>query len=320
MKKIVIFFTIFVLLGVIAWAGYKYLYLAKIPVSFITIDINPSVELAVNSDDRVVDVVSLNEDADIITSDLDLIGLPVEKASADIVAAAIETGYIDELSNNNTIVLTSANDDEKVRIALEEKVMGEIGSYLTNNKVYALLAVQGLNDELKTEADEYKISYGKMFLISKAVSLDSTLNKDDLVSMSIQEIQKEIKNNRKARYEAKKMNQEELKSQWQIQKQAKIEANGQKYKQKRLELWNDNKNNYNNVTDSEKEEIIDDLLKQKKEQIKNELNNIEEEIQRGQDKNQIANQNRIKYYVIKNENKVQRVVENRKTKNKNNKQ
>ncbi len=313
-RRIVLSLLVLALLVAIFWGGYKYLYVAKNPASFVIIDINPSVELEVNAEDVVVDVIPLNGDADIIISDLDLTGLPVEEASEDIVGAAIETGYIDELSENNTIVVTSASDDEDARVALEEKIMTRLDSYLIEKKAYALLAVRGLDDELKAQADRYEIPYGRMLLISKAVTLDSTLNTEDLVSMSIQKIQREIKTQVKARHELMDMTREELKTQWQAEKQSKKLAAEQKGEQKRLELWDENKNKYSNATASEREEIIENLFEQEKEQIRDSIDVIEEEIQEEQTDNQSIDQNNNSYPIIKNGNKAQQAVESRRGK------
>jgi hypothetical protein len=186
-KKILLFVAIIAIIGIIICTGFNYF--GNKPLSYITIDINPSVELVVNSDNEVEDVIALNEDGDIITSDLDLIGLSIEEASQKVVQAAIDTGYIDELSEENTIVITSSSDNEDRRTKLEESVINKLNTHLEDKKVYALVT-HGLTDELKDEADKYDISYGKMLLVNKAITLNSTLNKDTLVTLSIKEIQK----------------------------------------------------------------------------------------------------------------------------------
>ena len=53
--------------------------------------------------------------------------------------------------------------------------------------------VTGVTDEMKSDADEYGISYGKMLLVEKALVLDTDLNKENLVTLSVKEIQSLIK-------------------------------------------------------------------------------------------------------------------------------
>jgi hypothetical protein len=70
-KRTLILITTFVLFVGLCYCIYIF---NQKPLSFVSISINPDVELAVNGDNIVEDVIPINEDADIITSDLDLIG------------------------------------------------------------------------------------------------------------------------------------------------------------------------------------------------------------------------------------------------------
>lgn len=297
------------IIGGASWVGYRYVILVNQTSAYITVDINPSVELAVNIDDKVLEVVSLNDDANIITSDLDLVGLSVEDATDKIIDAAIETGYIDELSEDNTVVVTSSCDDEQTRTRLEEKVIDSVNSSLDSKKVYALVAAQGVDDEIKADAEKYDVSYGKMLLINRAVLLDATLNKEDLATSSIQDIQKEIKSTIQNKYKEFNMNQEQLKNQWQEQKQAKIKQTIQTKQQKREQIWNESKGQNSNATESEKEEIINETIDQMKTQIKENLNTVKEEIQQGT--GQTGSQGGAGYPVMENGNQIQQEVQKR---------
>ena len=61
--------------------------------AYVTIDINPSVELIVK-DGKVVSINAGNEDASILLSGEDLVGLTVEEATGKIVKLAEELGYL----------------------------------------------------------------------------------------------------------------------------------------------------------------------------------------------------------------------------------
>lgn len=62
--------------------------------SIVTVDINPSVKLMLDSEDQVIHVMALNEDAATLTLD-DLIGKNVEDAVVQIVNRAKAAGFID---------------------------------------------------------------------------------------------------------------------------------------------------------------------------------------------------------------------------------
>ncbi len=309
MKKALTVLIILLGFGVLSWIGYRYLILTNRVVGYLMLDINPSVELAYNIDGEVLEVVSINEDADIITSDLDLVGLSLEDATEKVIDAAIETGYIDELSGDNAIVVTTSCEDEEDRLNIEKKVIENANSYLETKEVYALVAAQGVDDEIKAEAEQYDVSNGKMLLINRLLDIDSTLSKEELVEITIQDIQKQIQSNVQIRYEETNIEQEQLKNEWKEQKEVKIQEAEQALEQEKEQIWEENKVNYGEVTPTEQEEIVNTIVEQKKNEIKGELEELTEEIQ--QETNQTSNENKVNYPVIENGNKADQEIQQR---------
>lgn len=259
---------IVVVLVVTAGVIYGYNKYHKDLARYVTIDINPSVELALNSDDEVIDVVALNEDADIITSDLDLVGLSVEDATKLIIDSATETGYIDEFGTDNVVTVTAYSEDENVVDSIEEKVVVKAESVLEEKNIFGSIVSGGVTDEMKVQADEYDISYGKMLLIEKAYALNNTLDKDELATLSVKDIQAEIKTAVQTRYEQKSMTQEQVKEQAQVQKEVKKEETAAKMNEVIEDVTSANQDLLKDKDATQKQEIINDLLEQKKEEIK----------------------------------------------------
>jgi hypothetical protein len=277
MKKLLLFIALVIVVA-LALVGYKYWFGKESGISFVTISINPEVELAVNAQDEVTDVIPINEDADVITSDLDLIGLDVDEASEKIVDAAVETGYIDEYENDNTVVVTTASDDESVRKTLEERIMTNLNNHLESKKVYAVLVAKGLGDDLKAEAQTYNVSNGKMLLIEEAVALNPDLSKEDLAALSVQDIQKKIKSYVKERHEALKESLTDLKAKWESEKKTLKQDYINKVKALRNSISEEQKAAFKNMTPAQREEAITNYLKNKKEQIKSDINAIKDEL------------------------------------------
>src|SRR5574344_1507832 len=160
MKKFLIGLGAVIVVSVVAYL----LFLAKTPKSYVILSINPEIELALSSSNTVVDVTAINDDADVFISDLDLEGMSLDEAVDTIISDAIDTGYIDEYSDDNSIVLTEINDDEETRISLENTVLNAVNNKLEDKNVSSVVVVSGVTDEMKTTADSYDISYGKMLL------------------------------------------------------------------------------------------------------------------------------------------------------------
>lgn len=76
-------------------------------VSYVSMDINPSVELTLDKNNKVVSVYGANEDGQVLLyGEASLVGMDVEAAVDKITALAIEFSYIDE---NNKVIQTSVS-------------------------------------------------------------------------------------------------------------------------------------------------------------------------------------------------------------------
>ncbi len=305
MKK-VIWILVVIALGLLIWLGCRYYNLSNKVNGYVLFEINPSVELGVNYYGEVLEVVSVNEDADILTSDLDLVGLTIDDATDKIISSAIETGYINELEDDNAVVVTSLFEDEEKRIEYEKYVIEKVDSCLEDKKVYALVAAQGVDEEIKAEAESYDISYGKMLLVNRLVEADSTLNKSELVDETVQSIQNKFKEEVQNRYEEATMTQEQLKEQWQVEKQKKIEEHTSVMEQKKEVIWEEIKGNFGDVSNEEKSNIVNGIIEQEKIQIKEGFEVIKEEI--------ISEKpgSKVNYPVIETGNKADREIQSRK--------
>ncbi|MGE5456711.1 MAG: hypothetical protein ACM3O4_06415 [Ignavibacteriales bacterium] len=267
---------IVIVLGIAGFVGYSMW--NNNTFSSVTISINPEVELLLNNEDKVVEVIPINEDADILTSDLDLEGLTIEEASEKLIDSAMETGFLDEYSDENTVVITTVNDDETKRQALQEKIMTKFTSHFEGKKIYPVLVAKGLDDDLKAEADQYGISYGKMLLVESALALNDTLSKDELVNMSIRDIQTEIKTVVKDRRAALKLSRQEAKEELKAKK-AELKKNYKTTVENlKATIAEEYKEELKNMTPAQRKEAINNYLTARKEAIKNDIGAIREEI------------------------------------------
>jgi hypothetical protein len=269
MKK----YYIVILFLLVLFAGLTYLNMNTTNVvSYVKVSINPEVQLGLNEDGEVVEVLPLNDDADVLIQDLELEGLPVNDAIEELLDESIETGFVDEYTEENGVLVEVVNDDEEEREALEEDVMANLKARLEEKRVYAVLAAVKLGDALVTQAEAYGISVGKMMLVEQALVLNPTLVKDELVLKTVKEIQEYIKEVVKARQEALKLEREELKQQKEALKEQhneEIEALKEQVKSK--------VQNFNDLDEDEKEDAIKEQLERIKEEAEENLERIKEQ-------------------------------------------
>lgn len=198
MKKInflilLLFVTLFpILFGCGKGANYT------VPNAFITIDINPSIEIITGKDGLVEEVSALNEDAEILLVGTDFTGKSVEEVSEAIVELANELGYIDSEQDNALIITAeaeNADETEELETKLEQRI-----KRFARRKAIRLAVIKArlaASEELKQQAEELGISVGKLKLISFAMSLDEDLVLEEAADMSVRELLAIIKAARK---------------------------------------------------------------------------------------------------------------------------
>ena len=154
----------------------------------IDIDVNPSIELSINKNDRVVKVKAVNDDAKAILENMDLRGTQTNVAINAIMGSMLEHGY---LKTDTKYVLVSVESKSKVSSEeLEQKVCSDMDTILTNYSVEAQIITQVMSgdDNVADISDNYGVSQGKATLIKHIMLMDSSYYEDELSRMSISEL------------------------------------------------------------------------------------------------------------------------------------
>ena len=249
MKKVIIISL--TILALILGGVVGFLFLNKTnskEYSYIILKINPEVELAVDYKEIVREVNPLNEDADIVISDLNLVGKPLEEVTETIIDETIEIGKL-----NNEIELNVINQNEEQRLKLENKLKAKIEAHIQAKSYNAVLTVKGVTEDMKASAASYNISNGKMLIISKALELNQDLKLEDLINRSVKDIQMYIKNasiqRRESAEEIKNQTSEERKSELTLKKaslkqEQKVQTTKQIQQTQQVQQTSKNRKNY----------------------------------------------------------------------------
>ena len=160
-------------------------------VSYLSIDINPSVMLGVNKADEVKEVDNLNDDAKELTKDLKLEGLKVEEASSKIIDKAIKLGYITEDEDNAILVSTYCNNKNKAN-NIKNNVNNSVNKNLKARGIRALIVDEELTVEDAKKANEYGVSEAKILFVKRALEENPDLEFEDLIYLPAREIAKYI--------------------------------------------------------------------------------------------------------------------------------
>lgn len=133
---------------------------AKEKYTRMTVDINPSVELMLDKDNKVVSATALNDDGSIILAGEALVGKPAEDAVEMIVSISTDTGYIvkgNVSADENTVTVSVSGhtkNAEKLKKAAEQKVNAFFEKHDIAGKVAYVdaLRIEGLRELAKNNS------------------------------------------------------------------------------------------------------------------------------------------------------------------------
>lgn len=157
-------------------------------VSIVSIDVNPSIEIEVNKDEKILAARAINDDAKKILEDIELKNVDLNTGIHAIMGSMLKNGYIDELKNS--ILVTVQNDNATSGQQLQTKLETQINEILESYKINASIMSQTLNETktLQSNADTYQISAGKVNLINEIIKKNPLYTFEQLAALDVQEL------------------------------------------------------------------------------------------------------------------------------------
>jgi ribosomal protein S8 len=219
-----------VLIGAPAWA-----YMT--PYSYVSIDVNPSVELTINRFNRVLEVNAVNDDGEKIVEQISLESLKhrdVSEAVENVLEELKDEGYIVDGEEGGVVVAASSKTQEKTD-ELKEKVKGVVekeikvkksGDEKSNededveseehedsedSEEGIEVEIIGVGQEKVEEAKVRGVTPGKMNLVIKlqeSAEDPDDINVDEWLEKPVKDIMKATKENKKQAKQEQKSNQE----------------------------------------------------------------------------------------------------------------
>ncbi len=137
------------------------------PGAVIALDVNPSMEIEIDHNEKVTKIRALNAEAETVLDGLSLSGKDLNAAVDEIIDSMMEHQYI--TSAQNSILVSIDADDGALVGALKEKLTGEINARLQNRSINASIITQSFHKNEEQTGDS-SISDAKAALIKKIIA------------------------------------------------------------------------------------------------------------------------------------------------------
>lgn len=165
---------LFFLLGTVGYAVYRE------PVSYISIDVNPSIELGINRFGRVVSAEAYNEDGQDILRNVSLNNVPYIQAINKVLESESSFHFLKE---DSLLVFTIVSNDSY-------SMMGELSANEFSRNYDTLM--YSSDAYCMAEAHNYEMSFGRYRAYQELLQYDDSVTIEDCHNMTIGELHNRI--------------------------------------------------------------------------------------------------------------------------------
>lgn len=157
--------------------GSLWLYLT--PAAYISVDVNPSVELTVNRFDRVISLKGLNDDGAALAEDLNVRFLEYTEALEQVLNSDT---IADLLSQEETVSITVAGDDE----ARTAEMLSQVSACAAGR---GNTLCHSTDLQTAQAAHDQGLSCGKYRMLLELQALDPAVTAEDIRGMTMKQLQ-----------------------------------------------------------------------------------------------------------------------------------
>ena len=154
--------------------------------STVSLDVNPSVQIVLSRNKKVLKVEALNDDGRIIIGKMDFKGCPLDVCVNALIGSMLRNNYLTSETNSVLVSVDANKNDYKT---LADIVANEITVTLKEMQIDASVVSQWItdNDQVSQIAKTYNISFGKAQIIHK-IADKSEYTVEQLAEMSVSEL------------------------------------------------------------------------------------------------------------------------------------
>ena len=206
------------LTAMIAIAGGITLWAYKTPYSYVSLDVNPSIEYSLNRFDKVISVTAVNDDGQEILNELELDKLEnqnIEDAVTETVNQISKDGYFDNSIDNDIeggIIIATSGEYLEKSDELAEKLQKSLENEIEEIGEDIKLETISVGLERVQKAKELGVTPGKLNLVEKLQNSSAdpeSIIVEEWLNKPVKDIMRAIKENRKAKVEQNETSDED---------------------------------------------------------------------------------------------------------------
>lgn len=156
-------------------------------ISYVSVDVNPSIELSLNRLNRVVSAVAMNEDGEKIISSLNLSGMEYEDAVKTLLNEEETKGYLED---EPLVSVAVYSDDDSIAAAIYETLSGTVADEVTVKYGEDSAEVIQVDSDTVAQARECGLTAGRYCEYMKIKEYDDSITPEECNNSSMRQLRK----------------------------------------------------------------------------------------------------------------------------------
>ncbi|WP_273832271.1 anti-sigma factor domain-containing protein [Guptibacillus sedimenti] len=157
--------------------------------AYVSFDINPSIEVGVNSDLEVIQYQAWNSDGEGLKLERDTMNMPLSEFGGLLVSKLDNEGYLEE--DRELLIVASnvkAKESKGISGDLEAVIQGIEKNNALVNQAVAITTILDADYSMREKAIEHGISQGKYMAYLAAIDRGASLSMDEVRNLSVKKM------------------------------------------------------------------------------------------------------------------------------------
>ncbi len=160
---------------------------AQSAAAYVSMRINPEIEVIADENGEVIAANAVNEDGEVVLSDLELTGMTVDEAGEAFADKSTELGYIDVDAEEATVYINVESVSEETAEELEKQLSDRIGHYFENKGINGKVAKETL-EKYAEQLDTWGLSVGQTKMVIRVLDMYPEMTEEEVLALTPDEL------------------------------------------------------------------------------------------------------------------------------------
>ena len=156
-------------------------------LTYIGLRINPEIEMVADENGVIVSANAVNEDGEVVLSEVELEGKTAEEATEAFTDTALELGYLDPAKEKDTVYVDVNGENAEAVAKVEKSLSDKVMKFFEKKGIAGKVSKEVLDTYLAT-AEEWGVTPGHAKMIARVLDANPELTYDALLNLTVKDL------------------------------------------------------------------------------------------------------------------------------------